>query len=374
MRQRSPRPGLLVPSHIVPKKGILGIGVMEMHHSGNRTGFTLVELLVVITIIGLLIALLLPAVQAAREAARRMQCGNNLKQLALALHTYHGRHNAFPYGGSWTSSGYAGYPGGGAFNWRTFILPDMEQQSLYDDIKAKVVPDFVKGGNPSVSQFQNTLIRKTVLSVYGCPSDSLSGSLQSAPQPGWSLGGAGTDPVSVSNYFASGGPTSIGDDQVDGDNAVVNCGLCSKATPFTVCPCYVNGWFGDNPAKPVVGVFAVIAKSTTIAEISDGTSQTLMLQEQTLIPGGEGVAPNMLAQVPDPYAVGSTVWGVNSPMAGVNWPYAPYYLAGISSYHPGGANVAIADGSVRFLSQTINLMLLGSLGTRAGGEPIGGDY
>jgi prepilin-type N-terminal cleavage/methylation domain-containing protein/prepilin-type processing-associated H-X9-DG protein len=337
-------------------------------------GFTLVELLVVITIIGILIALLLPAVQAAREAARRMQCTNNLKQLALALHTYHSRYNAFPWGGASSASGWPGYPGGGAFNWRTFILPELEQQALYDDIKQRVRPDFVNGGSPSLTQFQSCLIRHTVLSGFGCPSDPLSLILVTAKAPGWSYCGTGKDPVAVSNYFGSGGPTSAGDDQVDPSTAAVNCGLCSKVTPFTICPCYVNGWFGDNPRKAPVGVFAVQPKSTRVDDISDGTSNTLLLQEQILIPGGDGVAPGMLVQVMEPYSVGTTVWGVNNPPPYSIWPSAPYYLAGISGYHPGGANVAMADGSVQFLSQTINLMLLGRLGTRAGGEPIGGDY
>ena len=136
----------------------------------------------------------------------------------------------------------------------------------------------------------------------------------------------------------------------------------------------MNGWFGDDSAKPPVGVFAVQPTSIRVDDITDGTSNTLLLQEQILTPGSNGVIPQMLVQVMEPYSVGSTVWGVNAPTSGVNWPYAPYYLAGISSYHPGGANVAMADGSARFLSQTINLMLLGQLGTRAGGELVGGDF
>ena len=182
----------------------------------RRTAFTLVELLVVITIIGILIALLLPAVQAAREAARKMQCTNNLKQLALALHNYHGAHGAFPYGGSVDTNlnGRAYAAGGGAFNWRTFILPELEQQALYDDIKARVVPDFMKSPSGTwMTQFQSAAVRKTPLPPYGCPSDSLAGRLVLAPPPDWSYNGSGTDPVSVSNYFGSGGPTSIGDEQ-----------------------------------------------------------------------------------------------------------------------------------------------------------------
>ncbi len=117
-------------------------------------GFTLVELLVVIAIIGILIALLLPAVQAAREAARRMQCTNNLKQIGLAMHTYHDSLRSFPLGSSRASDG---------FTWYSFILPYMEQRPLYDVLKpdARAIPA-ATAGTPIMTQ----------LGMYRCPSDS----------------------------------------------------------------------------------------------------------------------------------------------------------------------------------------------------------
>ena len=131
----------------------------ENRHIQNPIfGFTLVELLVVITIIGILISLLLPAVQAAREAARHMQCKNNLKQIALALHGYHAIHDTLPY-----AAPFAGgllWPGG---TWPTMILPQLEQQGLYDQIDFN---DYI------TVQTKNPNIVRTVVPVYVCPSDA----------------------------------------------------------------------------------------------------------------------------------------------------------------------------------------------------------
>ncbi len=146
---------------------------------GNR-GFTLVELLVVITIIGILIALLLPAVQSAREAARRMQCGNNLKQIALGLMSYESAHGVFPpaeiHGGSW-NAGYVPYPPGSSSEhcdwngqigiWMNLIFPYIEQQAAYDMLDFEIRPQYASENNRKVMQME--------FSLFFCPSDPYRG-------------------------------------------------------------------------------------------------------------------------------------------------------------------------------------------------------
>ena len=138
-------------------------------------GFTLVELLVVITIIGILIALLLPAVQAAREAARRMQCGNNFKQVGLALHNYHAAKACFPPG-MFDPTSKPNVPV--YWSWSTYILPYIEQQALYDQF------DFTNG-NHFFSTAANQLANATILSAYVCASDPASGELVASSSTSW---------------------------------------------------------------------------------------------------------------------------------------------------------------------------------------------
>ncbi len=296
-----------------------------------RTAFTLVELLVVIAIIGILVALLLPAVQAAREAGRRSSCLNNLKQIAIGLHNYHDTMKKFP-------AGYYQIPSGppNESTWISHILPYIEQTSLYNGI---VTWDYFGSppANPGV-----TLVVQTKIPILLCPSD-----------------------VEVENaltYFARGnyaGNNGIGPMFTEGQNSV---------------------------ARGPVGVFPQ-NKSKNLAALIDGSSNTVMVAELLKVPGEDfrGVmhypegplyqhnqAPN--SNIADQFRSSLCVSIPRAPCTGTYsaWNDRSIVLAA-RSLHPGGVCVALGDGSIRFVSNTINLVTWQNLGTPEDGAPLG-DY
>jgi len=320
-----------------------------------RRGFTLIELLVVIAIVAVLIALLLPAVQAAREAARRAQCVNNLKQMGLALHSYHEAVLAFPPGYIAASNFIDGEtdtsPG---WSWASMILPQLDQSPLYSSINV---------GLP-VQAPANTTAGQTSLSVFLCPSDQI---------PGRTF--AVTD--GFGNAVAIVAPSSYAD-CTGSDAADVALGLNNDGLG--------NGLFYRNSA-------------TRIAAITDGTSQTVMLLERAW-GDSEGTWTGAIVG-------GYILRGPFNPCPGAA---AATYLApclvqahchmintnsdsdsGLddpSSFHPGGANILFADGSVHFLRSitsdagvnpdgstryTRSSLIFQALGTRAGGEIVSSD-
>ena len=276
-------------------------------------GFTLVELLVVITIIGILIALLLPAVQAAREAARTLQCKNNLKQIGLALHNYHDTYEVFPY-----SSG-----GSGTYwSWSALVLPFLEQGNVHGLI------DFNYPYNAVMAQ--NNEAMKTFIPIYQCPS---------APEN-----------VLVSYCIHIPGPY---------DSAETNYSAITTHRPT---------WLAHDTEGS--GVMYLVSR-TRMVDISDGTSQTLLVGEadfdqddpfKTLnpeyFPNGEGFVGKQWASENGI----STAHGINSNTS-VIYP-------GVFSYHPGGAQFVFADGHVAFISEDINQDILVWLTTRNGEEII----
>jgi prepilin-type N-terminal cleavage/methylation domain-containing protein/prepilin-type processing-associated H-X9-DG protein len=284
-------------------------------------GFTLVELLVVITIIGILIALLLPAVQAAREAARRMQCANNFKQVGLALHNHESAKGKFPVG--------CLYPGG-EFSWGTYILPYMEQQTVYD------MYDFKTAGANYVVPAVNMTASSTLISGFLCP----------------------TSPQGQEKVWVTGATVLPQVGRAD------MCGVADSCFAFSSVP---GPWpYNPRPLGEADGIMAGV-EGCPIADIKDGTSNTLIVGEVT----GKG---------PDTYVGGiwagdnflSTVNGINSPACtapGGNFPSGTaggIYAMGFASFHPGGCHFLRADGSVSFLSQNVARNLLAALTTRNG--------
>jgi prepilin-type N-terminal cleavage/methylation domain-containing protein/prepilin-type processing-associated H-X9-DG protein len=297
-------------------------------------GFTLVELLVVIAIIGILVALLLPAVQSAREAARRTQCTNNLKNLAIGLHNYHDSRKAFPPGfdfGDWWVP---------TWGWSYHTLPFLEEGAMHDQLAVgasgskRTLADVFKdaGGNSNAPEIK---ILQTPITLFRCPSDTTPPLLpssdngilyrpfdsnQTVPPP------AGFQPA-TSNYVAS------------------------------------QGFFCDRQCDPVshrycdnVGIFFIGSK-VSFRQIPDGSSQTLLLGErQEIGDAGTWIGTASPPDINDRrgyFQLATTRWGINEPP-----PPRTQTIRnidkGFSSAHPGGANFALADGSVRYISEQIN--------------------
>ena len=349
---------------------------MSSNRSQRTAGFTLIELLVVIAIIAVLIALLLPAVQQAREAARRTQCKNNLKQIGLALFNYESTNGCCPYGGNFSWGWGVDFRNSAPFGWREMILPYIEQPALYN---------IMEQNNQSVTwdQWQYSVIfasanlpqHQQVIPAYQCPSDIGSSVI------------INTDPVNVqhpdgerealktskANYFGSAGPLEAESRPYNSplDNP---CGLCYDGTnPQAFCNCYQpplgnHSYGGSQSGNP--GMFSMYPESARIATVTDGTSNTLMVGEvrESIAGVGDGSAGAggwLVIGWASPWSVATTVWGIDPPV----WDESADHP--FTSRHVGGAQFTLADGSVRFISVNINLRLFNNLGSKAGGETIG---
>lgn len=294
-------------------------------------GFTLVELLVVIAIIGVLVALLLPAVQSAREAARRMQCTNHLKQLALACHNYHDSLGVFPpshlYGPSNTEN----------WGWHVFILPQVEQKGLYDalGIASFSLNQVLAKKNPALRD-PRTMLQSQV-PIFLCPSDSNpSGPTVTTGRHfgggiGTAAGGWGNFRPGVTNYMASRGTRNN-----------------QQSTNDT------HGMFMENGSKRFQDV---IDGMTNVFFI--GERDTLICHSGTWI-GIRNPRGNAARGIY--YGIANVRVRLNSPVLPWNAGTRDACYEGFSSLHPNGANFALVDGSVRFVSNNVEFKRSGVAG------------
>lgn len=300
----------------------------------TRSAFTLIELLVSISIIGLLMALLLPAVQTARESARRTECSNNLKQIGLACHEHHDTFGVFPPG--WVQAPFTVPQGeiveGGA-GFGAFLLPYLDQAPL-----AEMYRWDKRAQGP-----ENQPVATTQLNVYQCPSAEPDRWVTSVEDP--------------SNY-SYGGKGACGD----------YAGVREIDTQLV----------DQNLVDPAANYIGVITRDdlTRIADITDGTSQTLLITEcagrPTLWRRGVRVSGTFAGG--GPWVAGTLIFGQGSTQDGVT-KIGPCVInctndREVYSFHPGGANTVFSDGSVRFLNASMDIRVFARLVTRAGGEVV----
>lgn len=310
-----------------------------------RRGFTLIELLVVIAIIAILIALLLPAVQQAREAARRTQCRNSLKQMGLGLHNYHDAFDKFPIG----SRGLSDWNRKDWFNWRGSILPYMDQAAVYNKINF----NGNLGGNDYTN---NEILKGFAVPAYNCPSSAL-------------------------DRFAD-----LGN---NGQRGQVHdyTGIQGAAQPPSSAP--NTGYYDCGHGYSCTQGMLTVNQCLGVRDCIDGTSNTIMVGEQSGVVGTTdrrngyygGWAGARYLTVPNSSCSGADLWQIGTSCTRYVINYKTASSAGadtayrnnlpLTSFHTGGIHAMMGDGSVRFVSENIDMNTLKLLSMRNDGVPTG---
>jgi prepilin-type N-terminal cleavage/methylation domain-containing protein/prepilin-type processing-associated H-X9-DG protein len=353
--------------------GFINIEEGVFMKKASRRGFTLIELLVVIAIIAVLIGLLLPAVQAAREAARRAQCVNNLKQLGLALHNYHSTVNSFPMGA--TLSPWDPLPAGAGDTWsgwsaQALLLPYMEQKPIYDAINF----DWSSERGGLGSRINSTAYNIKVFSFL-CPSDTNAGR------------------VNINSYHGSVGPTTqqVGQtspgvfahvlsysiaDIKDGTSNTLAFSEAIVGDQVATAQTMGNSTGNSSGGGIAVNLFDVTGRQADIMK------DLQLCSTWFAAPGGQvnnrgnhwgwgTTGPTLFNTVVPPNGGGTVKWGSCRMDCCVHGVHTHYTNA--TSNHSGGVNAAMADGSVKFVKSTIAFPTWWAIGSKSGGETVSAD-